>query len=136
LNGETIDNTVDGVISLTGIASTTSIRLANLETIVNSTDGTITLGNDGGASISFTPATGAITPSTGTLYVNGSSTVMGFATTTVEGIMMPTIRTAQPVACSATYEGGLIYNSTKKVFCLCNGTTWIESTSTSATACF
>jgi len=135
-NGETIDNASDGIISLTGIASTTSIRLANLETITNATNGTITLTeNTGSAFISFTPATGVITPSTGMLYINASSTVLGYATTTVQGIIMPTSRAAAPATCGPLYVGGLSYDSTKGVLCICIGTTWLQATSSAGT-CF
>jgi len=138
LNGETIDNIADGVISLTGIASTTSIRLANLETITNATNGTITLADDGSASISFIPATGAITPSTGMLYINASSTVMGYATTTAAGIIIPTARAAgaAPATCGALYEGGLAYDSTKGVLCICVTATWLQATTTGGATCF
>lgn len=135
-NAETIDNATDGVISLMGVASSTSIRLTNLETITNGTDGTITLANDGGATISFTPATGVVTPSFGTLFINATSTTMGNATTTVDGVIMPTIRTAAPVTCSASYAGALLYNSAKKVFCFCNSSAWTVATSTTAESCF
>ena len=43
LNGEIISNGTDGVIQLGGVASTTSITLLNGETITNATDGTIAL---------------------------------------------------------------------------------------------
>ena len=74
------------------------------------------------------------------ITTSATSTVNGFATTTIEGIMMPTSRTAAPVVCSATYSGGLIYNSTKRVLCFCNvdaSPEWDQATSTVAgTACF
>src|SRR3989339_809985 len=44
LNGEIISNATDGVIQLGGVASTTSITLLNGETITNATDGTIAIG--------------------------------------------------------------------------------------------
>jgi len=128
LNGETIDNTVDGVISLTGIASTTSIRLANLETIVNSTDGTITLANDGGATISFTPATGTITPSTGTINVNG---IMSAATTTATTALVIPVGASPSVtdSCADRAAGALFYDTngdSGAKLLICNGTNWTK----------
>ena len=69
LNGEIISNATDGVIQLLGIASTTSITLLNGETITNATDGTIAL-------------TGALTVS-GASTFTGLGTFLGGATTTI-----------------------------------------------------
>ena len=67
-----------------------------------------------------------------------TSTVNGNATTTSQGIIMPTAQaTVAPATCSATYNGGLIYNSTKRILCLCDGlaAAWITATGNPA-ACF
>lgn len=69
LNGEIISNATDGVIQLGGVASTTSITLLNGETITNATDGTIAL-------------TGALTVS-GASTFTGLGTFLGGATTTI-----------------------------------------------------
>ncbi len=136
--GETIDNITDGVISLMGIASTTSIRLTNLETITNGTNGTITLSTDGGATVSFTPtAAGAtITPGgTGTITIGGAFVVNGYATTTNVGVVVPVSTTTAPT-CNSSVAGGIIWNSTKAKTCVCSGSNWTEATSTNAAACF
>jgi len=95
-------------ITITGV--TTDLKLQNDETIDNGTDGVID--------------------------INATTTAYGFATTTSQGVMMPTSRTAAPVTCGADYAGGLIWNSTKKVLCVCDATTWEEATSTVGTNCF
>ena len=69
LNGEIISNATDGVIQLGGVASTTSITLLNGETITNATDGTIAL-------------TGILTVS-GASTFTGLGTFLGGATTTI-----------------------------------------------------
>lgn len=72
-NGETITNATDGTIQLLGIASTTSITLLNGETISNATNGTITLANSESNTIALTPATGAVTPSAGSLILTSAN---------------------------------------------------------------
>ena len=136
--GETIDNATDGVISLTGIASTTSIRLANLETIANATNGTIRLATDGGATIDIAPtAAGAtITPGgTGTVTIGGAFSVSGYATTTSVGIISPVSTTTAPT-CNSAVAGGMIWNSTKAKTCVCSGSNWTEATSNTPISCF
>ena len=69
-------------------------------------------------------------------FSTATSTVGGNATTTTEGVIMPTSRTAAPVTCSAAYNGGLAYNSTTKNLCICIGTTWVVASSSAAVTCF
>ena len=101
--------TMTGSISGASSVSTTAVTLLNGETITNATDGVIKL--------------------------NATSSFNGYATTTVDGVLLPTNRTAAPVACSATYTGGLIFNETTKMLCMCNGNAWIYATSSVAAAC-
>lgn len=138
LTGLSLEGAMTTGISISG-ASTNDISLQNLETITNSTNGTIRLANDGNAYIDFTPtAAGAtITPGgTGTITIGGAFSVSGYATTTVLGVIVPVSTTTAPAACSTAINGGLSYDSAKKVLCICIGTSWLQATSTGVATCF
>ncbi|MDP2933164.1 MAG: hypothetical protein Q8N81_03450 [bacterium] len=113
--------TIGGILDVTGVstftdqgiflggATTTTLILLNGETIDNAINNVI--------------------------RINATSSVSGFATTTGLGIIMPRSVAADAVVdCSPAQDGGLIWVSTRKILCVCDGAAdaWLQATTTGA----
>ena len=90
----------------------------------------------GDLSVTGTGLTTLVNASTTRLSVSTGLWINGNATTTLQGVVVPTARTAAPT-CGAAEEGGWAYDNVKKVACICIGTAWKQATtSTGVATCF
>jgi len=122
-----IDSDTD-TIELAANASTTGTAILKSASIKSDT-GAISFDNEN------LTTTGSV--SAGTAAITSQLTVNGYATTTAAGVVGPgRYVTGATPTCGAAQEGGFLWNSTKKKTCVCDGSSWVEATSTATTACF
>jgi len=125
-----------GAVQLASISSTAasiSFSSKNLTSVLDiafataSSTGAVKFANIGST-------TGTVTISSTNTTVSGTFNVSGMATTTVQGIIIPNATTTVPTAyCGAsTNVGGLLWVTTTKRLCVCNGVQWELATSTGA----
>jgi len=146
------NTTVGGTLGVTGVTTLVNASSTLLTVSGNSyLDGGITVATN---KFTVASATGN-TLVAGTLNVTGASTltgntsvvgtlgsigafnVNGYATTTAVGIIMPTQIYTGNAGCAAATVGGIIFNASKQILCVCiDGATWQAATSTAYAACF